>query len=198
VNTSEAAAEEVLFSRAVLIDHREKAPYSFTGFTTDVRQGNKPLRVLTRLADLPSGDYSLAGLLEEVAVERKSLQDLFYTLGQHRDRFERELTRLSRMTFAAVVVEAEWSTILQRPPEASRLPPKVVFRSVLAWQQEFPNVHWWFTPGRRPAEVVTFRIMERFARRGHEQRQKKNQPSKNGDKEEKHEPKKMIPAMAEG
>jgi ERCC4-type nuclease len=158
--------EEVLFPRAVLIDRREKAPYSFTGFFADARQNRKPLKVLTRVMDLPSGDYSLAGLPDEIAVERKSAEDLFHTLGQGRERFEKELTRLSSMTFAAVVVEAEWSSILENPPENSRLSPKVVLRSVITWQQQFPSVHWWFLPGRRPGEIATFRILERFARRG--------------------------------
>jgi len=158
--------DEVLFPRAVLIDRRAKAAYSFTGFRTDVRQGNKPLRVLTRIVDLLSGDYSLVGLQDQIAVERKELIDLFNTIGQSRDRFHRELERLSRLTFAAVVVEAEWSTILDHPPENSRLSPKTIFRSVIAWQQLFPTVAWWFVPGRRPAEIVTFRILEWFARRG--------------------------------
>jgi ERCC4-type nuclease len=158
--------DDVLFPRAVLIDRREKAPYSFTGFSTDARQGQKPLRVLTRITDLPTGDYSLAGLHDEIVVERKSLEDCFNTIGKGRQRFERELTRLSGLTFAAVVVEAEWSTILNNPPAESQLSPKVVLRSVITWQQQFPGVHWWFVPGRRPAEIVTFRILERCARRG--------------------------------
>jgi ERCC4-type nuclease len=168
-----AGPEAVLFPHAILIDRREKAPYSFTGFQTDARQGRKPLRILTRVMDLPSGDYSLANLQGEIAVERKSVDDLFRTLGQARNRFERELIRLSSMTVAAVVVEAEWSTILHSPPEGSRLPPKIVFRSILAWQQQFPTVHWWFVDGRRPAEIVTFRILERFARRRQEARRTK-------------------------
>jgi hypothetical protein len=158
-------SDEVLFPRAVLIDRREKAAYSFTGFRTNVRQGEKPLRVLTRIVDLRSGDYSLVGLQDQIAVERKSHEDLVRTIGQQRSRFHRELERLSRMMFAAVVVEAEWSTILDHPPDNSRLLPKTIFRSVIAWQQLFPTVAWWFVPGRRPAEVVTFRILERFARR---------------------------------
>jgi len=152
---------EVLFPRAMLIDRREQAPYSFTGF----RQGEKPLRVLTRIVDLPSGDYSLVGLQDQIAVERKSHDDLVHTIGQGRDRFHRELERLSRLTFAAVVVEAEWSTLLDHPPGNSRLSPKTIFRSVIAWQQMFPTIAWWFVPGRRPAEIVTFRILECFAKR---------------------------------
>ena len=90
------------------------------------------------------------------------LADLFATLGQDRERFERELTRLAEMTFAAVVVEADWDKILKHPPEFSRLNPKTIFRSVIAWQQRYPRVHWWMGPDRRFAEIVTLRILERF------------------------------------
>jgi ERCC4-type nuclease len=180
-----ANANDVLFPHAILIDRREKAPYSFTGFFSDAHQENKPLRVLTRVFDLPSGDYSLANLQDEIAVERKSIQDLFHTLGQQRERFERELIRLSSTTVAAVIVEAEWSTILHHPLEESRLSPKIVFRSVLAWQQQFPTIHWWFMPGRRPAEITTFRILERFARRRLETRKGKQ---KQEDVEQKQTP----------
>jgi hypothetical protein len=66
------------------------------------------------------------------------------------------------MTFAAVVVEADWEKILKHPPDFSRLNPKTIFRSVIAWQQRYPRVHWWMGPDRRFAEIVTLRILERF------------------------------------
>jgi ERCC4-type nuclease len=43
------------------------------------------------------------GFADQIAVERKSLADLFGTLGQGRERFERELVRLSAHQYAAVV-----------------------------------------------------------------------------------------------
>lgn len=39
------------------------------------------------------GDYSLEGLADKVAVERKELSDLVQCLGRERERFERELQR---------------------------------------------------------------------------------------------------------
>jgi ERCC4-type nuclease len=157
-------AEVVTFPGLVLIDHREKAPFAFTGFRADARQGSKALEVPTETAVLPTGDYSLQGFTGRVAVERKSLADLYHTLGQDRERFVEELKRLDRMERSAVVVEADWDAILNRPPANSRLPPKTVFRSILAWQGCFPRVHWWMLPSRRLAEVVTFRLLERFLR----------------------------------
>lgn len=152
-----------VFPWVVVIDRREKAPYRFTGIVSDVTTGDRlPLAVTTRDEHLPSGDYSLFGCADRVAVERKSLADLYGTIGQHRERFAAELARLDRLAVAAVVVEADWAEVLDRPPPRSLLPPKTVFRSVVAWQQEFPRVHWWFLHGRRLAEVATFRILERF------------------------------------
>lgn len=151
-----------VFPWVVTIDQREKAPYQFTGIVSDAKDDRLPMAITTRAAHLPTGDYSLFGCESRVAIERKSLADLYGTLGQQRDRFIAELQRLNQLAVAAVVVEADWNEILNSPPPRSHLPPKIVYRSVLAWQQEFPAVHWWFVPGRRLAEVTAFRVLERF------------------------------------
>jgi ERCC4-type nuclease len=147
----------------VLIDTREQHPYRFEGLRSDAREGRRPLAVQTERATLRSGDYSLCAWCDYVAVERKSVSDLFGTLGQGRERFERELLRLAEMEFAAVVVEANWSEVLAPQPH-SQLNPKTVHRSVIAWQQRHPRVHWWFCGDRWLAEVTTFRILERWWR----------------------------------
>ncbi len=146
----------------IIIDSREQAPYSFRGFNADARDKRRPLIVRTEVRGLASGDYSLFGLESRIAVERKSIDDLFSTLGQGRDRFERELQRLSEMDFAAVVIEAGWSAIVGQPPPHTKLSPKSVYRSVIAWQQRYPKIHWWPCDTRTFAERTTFRILERF------------------------------------
>lgn len=146
----------------VVIDTREQTQFAFTGLRSDVRDGSRPLSVPVQAGTLAQGDYSILGMEKWVAVERKSLADLFGTIGRHRGRFERELARLQTLMAAAVVVEADWTAILLDPPQFSELSPKTVFRSVVAWQQRFPAVHWWMMPNRRVAEITTFRILERF------------------------------------
>lgn len=155
-------ADPPAFPPAVVIDTREQSPYAFARIPADAHQGVGLLAVRTEVRTLKSGDYSLAGYEARVAVERKSAADLFGTVGQGRERFERELERLHGMQFAAVVVEAEWSEILGSPPPHTQLQPKTIFRSVLAWQQRFTRVHWWFVPGRSAGEKTTFRVLERF------------------------------------
>jgi DNA excision repair protein ERCC-4 len=152
------------FPTVIVIDTREQSPYTFASIRSDARDGGKLLAITTRRGTLRSGDYSLLGYERRIAVERKSLADLYGTLGRGRARFERELARLAAMQFAAVVVEAEWSEVLGSPPPRSRLNPKTIYRSVLAWQQRYPSVHWWFLPGRAYGEVTTFRILDRFLR----------------------------------
>ncbi len=150
------------FPAVVLIDTREQLPFTFADIPADKEFGGGFWRIKTERGTVPSGDYSLAGQADRVAVERKSVADLFSTLSAGRDRFVRELERLAAYQFAAVVIEGDWTEITTAPPARSQLPPRIVYRSVLAWQQRYPRVHWWACPDRRFAEVTTFRILERY------------------------------------
>lgn len=149
------------FAVPVVYDTREQLPFTFEGLRCDQTDGGGPLTVPTVRGTLASGDYSLLGYETRVAVERKSLQDAYGTIGQGRDRFERELERLSVMEFAAVVIEASWHELASDPPSHTQLPPKTVIRSILAWTVRYP-VRWIPAGPRRLAEVTTFRLLERF------------------------------------
>lgn len=164
-------------------DSMEQTPWSFKGLTTDSKQGNHPIVISTvwRALGQSMGDYSIAGMEDEetgwkISIERKSLADLYGTLLSGRDRFKRELAILARMQSAHVVVEADWSDILQYNPqhwsdhsEAKREAiRKSVRRSIVAWSIDFPTIHWWLMPGRRAAEVVAFRILYKFWERQNE------------------------------
>jgi DNA excision repair protein ERCC-4 len=136
----------------IIQDTREQAPYTFSCITPPP---------LVEVATLASGDYSLKGLENQVAVERKSLIDAFGTFGAGRDRFERELERLAQLRFAAVVIERDFDTIVKRPPARSRLKPKTVIRSMAAWGIRY-GVHFYWLPNRAAAEKWTFILLERF------------------------------------
>jgi ERCC4-type nuclease len=157
-------AETITAEFTIAIDHRERLPFAFTGIHADARQGRRLIEVGTQVKHLRSGDYSILGMEDQISIERKSLVDTYGTLGQARLRFQRELYRLSQLQWAAVVVEADWTAILTQPPERSRLLPKTIFRSVIAWQMRYPNVHWWLCPGREFAEATTYRLLERWYR----------------------------------
>ena len=83
-------------------------------------------------ATLPTGDYSISGLQDVVAIERKSLDDLLGCIGQSRERFDREILRLLAYPTRAVVVEASWRE-LEAGNWRSKITPAAACGSVLGW-----------------------------------------------------------------
>jgi hypothetical protein len=162
--------EPLFFPATVIVDTREQHSFTFEGLRADACDGSRPLAVITARGTLQQGDYSLSCWERSIAIERKEMADLFQCCGKERGRFQRELERLQQLaaggppgsTCAAVVCEADWSAITTAPPPYTSLKPKIVYRSVIAWQVRFPRVQWWFCPGRRFAEITTFRMLERF------------------------------------
>lgn len=146
----------------IVVDTRERRPFAFAELFGDHRQRYSPLQVQLTSHVLAAGDYSIHGYESRIAVERKSKADLYTTLGQQRGRFQRELARLAAYDFAAVVVEATLDDVIDDPPIRSRLNPVTIYRSVVAWQQRHPRVHWWWCRDRWFAERTTYRILERF------------------------------------
>jgi DNA excision repair protein ERCC-4 len=102
-----------------LIDTREQAPLNLA-----------PLRV--EKATLQAGDYSVKGLSNEIAIERKSLPDMIMCVGRERERFEREIQRLLAYETRAIVVEATWSQ-LQMPNWRGQITPAQAQGAVLGW-----------------------------------------------------------------
>lgn len=154
----------------VLVDTAEQLPFSFANLHADAAQLHRPLVVRTIRRHIPitttrlSIDYSIEGHEHQIGIERKSHEDFCNTLaGRHRERFKKKLAIIND-TFQhfAVVVEAEWSTILYQPPDFSSVVPKTLFRTVVAWQQRYQRVHWLFLPNRRLAEMATYRVLERW------------------------------------
>ncbi len=86
----------------LIVDTREQEGYSF----------DSRLVTVERRA-LPAGDYSVAGLEDVVAVERKTLDDFVSTVIHQRARFRHELRKLSGYRAACVVVEADLLEVLQ-------------------------------------------------------------------------------------
>ena len=83
----------------IIRDTREQNGYTF-GFLPQDQ---------VKVAALPTGDYSIEGLEDQVTIERKSLADAFGTIGGQRKRFQRELERMTSFKYAAVVIEAGWA-----------------------------------------------------------------------------------------
>ena len=85
----------------LVIDTREQRPFDFSQ------------RVESCVGTLACGDYSIRGFEQDVAIERKTLNDLIASITTGRDRFKKELALLRSFRFKALVVEASWSDILE-------------------------------------------------------------------------------------
>jgi len=89
----------------IVVDSREQAPFAF--------EHERYAGITVESGPLDTGDYSLAGLSDLVAVERKSIPDLVACLSRERERFEREMQRAAALDAFAVVIEASWHDLAQ-------------------------------------------------------------------------------------
>ena len=127
----------------ILIDSREQRPLVFRTMPT-------------QRATLTSGDYSVAGLEQTFAVERKSVPDLASCVGRHRERFERELHRLRGYRFARLLIVGVPAEITTHRYHGS-VAPKSIHHSLAAWEIRYVPVVWAETPERAAA------LIERWA-----------------------------------
>ena len=160
-NPNTMPAEPIVSPFVVAIDSREQLPYAFRGLRADAKDGGGIIDVRIEVKGLKQGDYTILGCEDEISIERKSFGDLFATLGRGRERFIRELELLNELMFAAVVCECSWKDLMYHQPVNSQMSSKSVTRSIIAFSQRYRNVHWFPVAGRRIAEAMTFRILQR-------------------------------------
>lgn len=166
-NNREVRDEPAICPFVVIVDTREQAPFSFQGIRNDSDKKYRPLIVYTERAGLATGDYSIKGFENRIAIERKSLADLFSTFTHERERFIRELERMQSLEFAAVIIEGTEGQIANGPDRVDRTDVhkttigKTCLRSIIAWEQRY-NVRFHACESRAWAERRTFRMLERF------------------------------------
>lgn len=136
----------------IIQDSREQSPYVF--------QAQRYEGVMVAVGTLQTGDYSLTGLQDKVAVERKELSDLVLCLGRERERFERELQRGAALDAFAVVVEASWAD-LAGGNFRSKLNPHAACQSVLAFMSRY-RTPFFFAGSRTAAEYATWGFLRQY------------------------------------
>ena len=138
------------------IDTREQSPFSFTNI--------EPFDVIpTEYVCLKSGDYSIKGFESRVTIERKSVPDLFGSVGADRERFEREMVRLASFEYAAVVIEGDSQAIAQYAENHLQMSGKTAEHTMLSWSIKY-GVHFWPSINKRHAELRTFHLLRHFWR----------------------------------
>jgi ERCC4-type nuclease len=135
----------------IVVDTREQHPFPFARYLADVVVGT-----------LPTGDYSLPGFEDRVAIERKSLDDLVGCLkGDQRDRFERELARGRTYELFAVVIEGSFQD-LRLGRYRSEIKSESVLQSIAAYQVRY-QVPFYCCGTRALAEYWTFSLLAKYA-----------------------------------
>jgi DNA excision repair protein ERCC-4 len=133
-------------SFTIVVDSREQVPWTFDE-TPTVR------------AALRAGDYSIVGAEERIAIERKSLDDFVGSITWGRDRFKRELEKLSAYEFACVIIEGNVEDVHGRKYR-SEAHANSVIGSAVAIGFDFVPVIW--AGNRAHAADIALRILRRF------------------------------------
>lgn len=135
----------------IVVDTREQRPYTFENYQD----------VQVEAGTLETGDYSIPGFADQVAVERKSLNDLIGCLkGDGRTRFEKELARARHYRLFCVVVEAGFHQIGMKRYH-SAMTPQSVFQSLAAFHVRH-GIPFLFCGDRAGAEYQTYSLLSKF------------------------------------
>ncbi len=134
----------------IATDTREQTPLVFEGATIERKT-------------LKTGDYSIVGLEDVIAVERKSLADLVSTVVHNQDRFRRELLRLFEIKYRCIVVEGDLPQLFARQYHG-RANPRSVLGLLLAMMIDY-NVPVLFCSTPELAATTTHSFLKRAYKR---------------------------------
>ncbi len=132
----------------ILVDTREQEPFPLIGYET-------------KIATLRTGDYSLEGFTDKVAVERKSKSDAYGCVGSGRKRFLACLDRLSALDRAAIVIERSIEDFDQNPPARTRIDSRMAIGSYISWACKYRIPVFWCN-NRAYAERITVRFLAAY------------------------------------
>lgn len=133
----------------IIIDTREQNPFLFNCYPCDIISDT-----------LHTGDYSIEGAEDLCAVERKTLSDLVGCMTSGRNRFEKELERMTGYESAAVVVEEPLQNITAGT-YWSKFSPISFYQSVLSFSFRY-RVPFFFGHDRGHAEWICFNCLRHF------------------------------------
>jgi DNA excision repair protein ERCC-4 len=135
----------------LIIDTREQMPYAFTRYPdVEWTQGT-----------LATGDVSILGWEDRVAIERKnSVDELVMCLSKDRERFEKELIRARSYDFFAVVIEDRWENLIAGRYRSQML-SKAAVASVSAFSVRYRIPFLW-AGHREGGEFMTYSLLSKF------------------------------------
>ena len=136
----------------VVIDSQEHMGYRFERFSNWF-SGTVHKR-------LPIGDYTILGMEDEVAVERKTIPDLVKSIIQEREGFIEKCERLSAFRKKSLVIEGSLSSV-KTPYEETQAHPNAVLGSLLAAQERW-NIPVYFLDNFLLAEEFVASMLSKY------------------------------------
>jgi DNA excision repair protein ERCC-4 len=127
----------------IIIDTREIRPFEF------------PISIKRKL---DKGDYSIEGFENQIAIERKSLDDWINTILRSQKRFDVELQALQNYKYAAVVIEATTGDLLGGQYK-SDIKPESLFALTCHYITKYHPVHFIFAGERPQARALVGRLL---------------------------------------
>jgi len=132
----------------ILQDSREQKPWKF--------------EQETRVVTLPTGDYSALGLEDDFVIERKGLGDMVRSATIDRERFRKELRRMSEFRWRMVVIDASIYQ-LRTHRYYSGQQPNTVLRNIANDSLFFQVPFIWSGGRKHSAPLVLMYFQEAFA-----------------------------------
>jgi ERCC4-type nuclease len=137
----------------IIVDSREQTPFVFEDY--DVKK-------------LDAGDYSVEGYEDEVAVERKGVNDAINSVFAGRERFEKEWLRAKSLKRFFVVIEGIQDSIQDEIIEHCQgdgsyvaRNTKSVINTYLHWCVKY-NIPVFFCHGREEAKRTTYELLRAY------------------------------------
>lgn len=131
----------------IKIDSREQKPYEFEN---------------SEVETLSIGDYSVCGLEDCIATERKTVDDLIGCLTTGRERFEKELFKGKALDYFCLIIEASLQDIVNGNYR-SDMNPKSAVQSLLAFSIRY-RLPVWFAGSRKYAQRITESLLCKYAK----------------------------------
>lgn len=135
----------------IIQDTREQCAYDFAKYPD----------VVCEVGALETGDYSLPGFTDRIAIERKTIDDLVGCLSQDRERFQKEMARARNFEHFAVIIEASLPPIMAGRYH-SRMNSNSVLQSIAAFSIRY-RVPFLFCGDRPGGEAMTYSLLSKFA-----------------------------------
>ena len=133
----------------IIIDTREQTPWEWDDIPTEV-------------STLKTGDYSIKGFENEISIERKKTIELYTVTGRDRERFVRELERLSTFDYAAIIIEGTLKeACTDGETRGSSVSPLAVVASLASWSVRF-GITVWFADNRGSAQKLAQILLEKW------------------------------------